>query len=219
MAIDNAEIEAVYRTMAARRDRCHFLLADPVKPDMLAQLLRVAHMAPSVGFMQPWRFVPVSDRRLREIIYGIVERERIETAHAIDQREGEFMRLKVEGVHECGKLLVAALMERREEHIFGRRTLPEMDLAPVACSVQEHVAGGARRRPGHGLGVAVRSAGARHASWCQAGGDPVPGPRVGLLSEADAGAGTVGAAPVAARSVYENGWSRRVPIKNEADQT
>ncbi len=46
------------------------------------------------------------------------------------------MRLKVEGVRECGELLVVALMDRREEHIFGRRTLPEMDLASVACAIQ-----------------------------------------------------------------------------------
>jgi 5,6-dimethylbenzimidazole synthase len=46
------------------------------------------------------------------------------------------MRLKVEGVLECGELLVAALMDQREGHIFGRRTLPEMDLASLACAIQ-----------------------------------------------------------------------------------
>ena len=51
-------------------------------------------------------------------------------------REDEFMRLKVQGVLECGELLVASLMDRRETHIFGRRTLPEMDLASVACAIQ-----------------------------------------------------------------------------------
>jgi 5,6-dimethylbenzimidazole synthase len=46
------------------------------------------------------------------------------------------MRLKVEGIRECGELLVVALMDRREPHIFGRRTLPEMDLASVSCAIQ-----------------------------------------------------------------------------------
>ena len=41
------------------------------------------------------------------------------------------MRLKVEGIRECGDVLVAALMDRREEHIFGRRILPEMDIASM----------------------------------------------------------------------------------------
>jgi 5,6-dimethylbenzimidazole synthase len=46
------------------------------------------------------------------------------------------MRLKVEGILECGELLVAALMAGREAHVFGRRTMPDMDLASVACAIQ-----------------------------------------------------------------------------------
>ncbi|MCY1292577.1 5,6-dimethylbenzimidazole synthase [compost metagenome] len=30
----------------------------------------------------------------------------------------------------------AALMDGRERHIFGRRTMPDMDLASVACAIQ-----------------------------------------------------------------------------------
>jgi 5,6-dimethylbenzimidazole synthase len=48
----------------------------------------------------------------------------------------EFMRLKVEGILECGELLVVALCDKRERYIFGRRTMPEMDLASVACAIQ-----------------------------------------------------------------------------------
>ncbi len=46
------------------------------------------------------------------------------------------MRLKVEGVLDCGELLVAALMDRRERHVFGRRTMPQMNLASVAYAIQ-----------------------------------------------------------------------------------
>ncbi len=42
----------------------------------------------------------------------------------------------MQGVLECGGLLVAALCEGREQYIFGRRTLPEMDLASVSCAIQ-----------------------------------------------------------------------------------
>jgi 5,6-dimethylbenzimidazole synthase len=46
------------------------------------------------------------------------------------------MRLKVEGIRECGELLVVSLMNDRDKHLFGRRTLPEMDLASAACAIQ-----------------------------------------------------------------------------------
>jgi 5,6-dimethylbenzimidazole synthase len=131
----NDEIAAVYRVIAERRDVRHFL-PDPVAPALLTRLLQAAHLAPSVGFMQPWRFIRISDPDLRAAIHRMVEQERVNTARALQEREDEFMRLKVEGVRECGELLVVALMDRREEHVFGRRTLPEMDLASAACAIQ-----------------------------------------------------------------------------------
>jgi 5,6-dimethylbenzimidazole synthase len=129
------EIDAVYRSIAERRDMRHFL-PDAVAPELLQRLLEAAHLAPSVGFMQPWRFIRIADPGLRTRIHALVEQERVLTAQALQQREDEFMRLKVEGVRECGELLVAALMDRREEHVFGRRTLPQMDLASLACALQ-----------------------------------------------------------------------------------
>ncbi len=126
---------AIYRVIAERRDMRHFL-SDPVPPELLNRILQAAHLAPSVGFMQPWRFIRITDPHLRSEMYQLVETERIATAQALAEREEQFMRLKVEGVRECGELLVVALMDQREKHVFGRRTLPEMDLASAACGIQ-----------------------------------------------------------------------------------
>lgn len=131
----DTDIDAIYRAIGERRDMRHFR-PDPVDPAVLARLLDAAHRAPSVGFMQPWRFLRITDPALRQQIRALVEQERVRTAQILGERSDEFMRLKVEGILECGELLVAALMDRREEHVFGRRTLPEMDLASVACAIQ-----------------------------------------------------------------------------------
>ncbi len=129
------ERDTLYAILRARRDMRHFL-PDPVDPDVLARLLAAAHLAPSVGLMQPWRFLRITDGALRRNIHALVEQERERTAEVLGERGDEFMRLKVDGIRDCGELLVAALMDRRDEHIFGRRTLPEMDLASVACAIQ-----------------------------------------------------------------------------------
>ncbi len=108
-----------------------------VVPDALLQrLLQAAHHAPSVGLMQPWRFVRVRQQALREQIHQLVETERLATAEALGVRSEEFMQLKVQGVLDCAEVLVAALPEGREAHVFGRRTLPEMDLASLSCAIQ-----------------------------------------------------------------------------------
>ncbi len=130
-----AEREAVYRAIRERRDMRHFV-PGAVPPLVLARLLEAAHCAPSVGLMQPWRFIRICDPTLRSEIAALVEEERCNTARALGEREEEFMRLKVEGVRECAELLVVALADQREQHVFGRRTLPEMDLASVSCAIQ-----------------------------------------------------------------------------------
>ncbi len=145
----DADIAAIYRVIAERRDMRHFR-PGPVDPVVLARLLTAAHHAPSVGYMQPWRFLRITDPDLRRQIHALVEEERACTAQALGERGDEFMRLKVEGILECGELLVAALMDRREKHVFGRRTLPEMDLASVACAIQNLWL--AARAEGLGLG-------------------------------------------------------------------
>ena len=134
-AFSPEERAAVYRAIAERRDMRHFAGGE-VAPELLTRLLQAAHQAPSVGLMQPWRFIRITRPELRESIHTLVEAERVRTAEALGERSDEFMRLKVEGIRDCAELLVAALMDGREAHVFGRRTLPQMDLASLACALQ-----------------------------------------------------------------------------------
>ncbi|MBV4517103.1 5,6-dimethylbenzimidazole synthase [Pseudomonas kurunegalensis] len=134
-AFSEVERAAIYRAIGERRDMRHFA-GGQVAPELLARLLAAAHQAPSVGLMQPWRFIRITRRDLRGRIQALVEAERVSTAEALGERSDAFMKLKVEGINDCAELLVAALMDNREPHIFGRRTLPEMDLASLACAIQ-----------------------------------------------------------------------------------
>ena len=126
---------AVYRAIFERRDMRHFA-GGTVAPEVMRRLLTAAHHAPSVGFMQPWRFVRVASPALRTQLHALVEQERLLTARALGEREDEFMRLKVEGLLDAAEVWAVALTEGREKHIFGRRTLPQMDLASAACAIQ-----------------------------------------------------------------------------------
>ncbi|PYB71588.1 5,6-dimethylbenzimidazole synthase [Pseudomonas sp. LB-090624] len=134
-AFSDTERAAIYRVIGERRDMRHFA-GGQVEPALLGRLLAAAHQAPSVGLMQPWRFIRITRRELRGQIQALVETERVRTAAALGERSDDFMKLKVEGINDCAELLVAALMDNREPHIFGRRTLPEMDLASLACAIQ-----------------------------------------------------------------------------------
>ena len=135
-AFSPQERRAVYRAIAQRRDMRRFAPGGTVGEDVLARLLAAAHAAPSVGLMQPWRFIRITDDSLRRRIHALVDEERPLTAAALGERGAEFLALKVEGILECAELLVVALRDDRERHVFGRRTLPQMDLASVSCAIQ-----------------------------------------------------------------------------------
>ncbi len=130
-----AERAAVYRAIHERRDMRHFA-GGSVSDEVLLRLLRAAHHAPSVGFMQPWRFIRVKNPALRKGIHTLVEQERQHTAEALGERKDDFMKLKVQGVLDAAEVLVVAMPPGREAHVFGRRTLPEMDIASTSCAIQ-----------------------------------------------------------------------------------
>lgn len=131
----DAEIAALERAMNERRDVRHFV-PGALPAGLLQRLIDAAHRAPSVGYMQPWRFVRITAPEKREALRQIVDAERAATAAVLPTRAAEFLALKVEGIREAAEVLVVALMPEREAHVFGRRSLPEMDLASVACAIQ-----------------------------------------------------------------------------------
>lgn len=132
----SSERAAVYRAIHERRDMRRFLSDGEIAPDVLSRLLGAAHAAPSVGLMQPWRFIRITNQALRRRIHALVDDERLRTADALGERAQEFLALKVEGILDCAELMVVALSDGRGHHVFGRRTMPYMDLASVACAIQ-----------------------------------------------------------------------------------
>ena len=132
---DPESVAAVHRVIHERRDMRHFVSL-PVDPQTLRRLLDAAHAAPSVGLSQPWRFIRITRPELRQQIHGLVQEERQRTAAALKERGEEFLRLKIDGVLECGELLVVAVRDGGDQEVFGRRTLPEMDIASAACAIQ-----------------------------------------------------------------------------------
>ncbi|HSI25542.1 MAG TPA: nitroreductase family protein, partial [Methylotenera sp.] len=85
-AYSELEQAAIYKVIAERRDMRHFL-STPIAPELLTKLLQAAHHAPSVGLMQPWRFIRISDSNLRKQIHRLVDEERANTAQAIGELE------------------------------------------------------------------------------------------------------------------------------------
>jgi 5,6-dimethylbenzimidazole synthase len=126
----DAERDAVYKCVFNRRDvRSQFLPA-PVPDDLLARILRAAHHAPSVGFMQPWDFIVVRDAGVK-----------IANAEAAsmfgDERRETYQSLKLAGILDAPVgICVTCDRSRSGPLVLGRTHQPEMDLYSAVCAVQ-----------------------------------------------------------------------------------
>lgn len=128
---------AVYKAIAARRDIRAFL-PDPLPDEVIRRILWAAHHAPSVGYMQPWNFVAVTDRGILQQLQEVVERERVRAADNYqDLQQAYYLRLKVEGILQ-GPLTLCVTNDssRGGPHVLGRNTIPETDLMSTACAIE-----------------------------------------------------------------------------------
>jgi len=132
---NRAERDAIYSVIHARRDMRHFI-GGSVTPEILERVLLAGHAAPSVGYMQPWRFIRITQAELRKQLITLVEAEKLRTSDEMDTRKAEFMRLKVEGMRDCAEL-IAVILAPDDGTVFGRRTMPEeMALCSVSCAIE-----------------------------------------------------------------------------------
>jgi nicotinate-nucleotide--dimethylbenzimidazole phosphoribosyltransferase len=127
---------AVHRVIAERRDIRRFR-PDEVPAEILERVLGAAHRAPSVGLMQPWRFIVIRDLGTRVAIRGLARRERLRQADRFDERTGHFLDQKVEGIVEAPiGVCVCCDPGDPQVEVLGRGTIPQTDIYSTACAVE-----------------------------------------------------------------------------------
>jgi nicotinate-nucleotide--dimethylbenzimidazole phosphoribosyltransferase len=130
------QLDAVRRVIAERRDIRRFR-PDRVPEDVLQRLLEAAHRAPSVGLMQPWRFIVVRSIETRAAVRQMAQRERIRQASRFDARAREFLDKKIEGVVEA-PVGICVCCDHGEpgQEVLGRGTIPDTDIYSTACAIE-----------------------------------------------------------------------------------
>ena len=133
---DDARLQAVYDVIAERRDVRRFR-SDEVGDAVLERVLSAAHRAPSVGLMQPWRFIVVRSLETRSAIRSLAQRERLRQADRFDERARHFLDQKIEGVVEAPLgVCVCCDHGSGDVEVLGRGTIPETDIYSTACAIE-----------------------------------------------------------------------------------
>jgi nicotinate-nucleotide--dimethylbenzimidazole phosphoribosyltransferase len=133
---DEEERAAVHRVISERRDVRRFR-PDAVPDDVLTRVLEAAHRAPSVGLMQPWRLIVVRSLETRVAVRRLAQRERLRQADRFDERAGQFLDQKIEGVVEAPLgICVCCDHGDPDVEVLGRGTIPETDVYSAACAIE-----------------------------------------------------------------------------------
>ena len=133
-----------------RRDVRRFR-TDALPEPLLAKLISLMELSPSVGHSQPWRWLRIDGAAQRAAVQASFSRC---NAEALSDYEGEraalYARLKLEGLREAPvQFAVFCDHGTLQGHGLGRRTMPEMlDYSVVAAITQFWLAARA-----HGVGV------------------------------------------------------------------
>jgi len=129
---------AIHEVIALRRDVRHFRTDLDVDPEILERILESAHRAPSVGLSQPWGFVLVRERKVRERIrQSFLACREAEARRFPDSRRDAYLAHKLEGILEAPlNICVAVDLRDRDEAILGTTVQPEAVRASACCAVE-----------------------------------------------------------------------------------
>ncbi|AEE94950.1 cob(II)yrinic acid a,c-diamide reductase [Acidianus hospitalis W1] len=117
----------LYDAIKGRRDIRSYFKPDPIPDEVLAKILLAAHLAPSVGYSQPWNFIIIRDENIKRKVKEEVERQRLRYRELLDEgRRKLFDTIKIEGIMEAPiNIAVTCDPSRFGPHVLGRITMPE----------------------------------------------------------------------------------------------
>jgi 5,6-dimethylbenzimidazole synthase len=132
------EREAIYRVIRARRDVRRGFLPRPLPEPLLTRLLKAAHDAPSVGLMQPTRFIVIRSLSIRRQIHAafLNANQQAQSGYQGALRD-QYAGLKLEGILDAPQnLCILCEPESEQGHGLGRRTMPETAVYSTVCAIQ-----------------------------------------------------------------------------------
>jgi len=137
-AFDVQERDAIYRAIVSRRDVRRGFLERPLPDELIQRLLSAAHCAPSVGLMQPSRFVVIRDYDVRRAVHdAFLEANTQALETYTGERREQYAGLKLEGILEAPQnLCVLSDPHSERGHRLGRQTMPETAIYSTVCAIQ-----------------------------------------------------------------------------------
>jgi 5,6-dimethylbenzimidazole synthase len=134
------EKDIFYRVIFSRRDVRQNFIKKNIEDESLIKILKAAHHAPSVGFSQPWNFILIKDKTIREEIKKSFLNERLKCIDLLNgdkDRQQKYLELKLEGILESDiNICVTYDHNRFGPFVIGRMTIEDAGIYSVCCAIQ-----------------------------------------------------------------------------------
>jgi len=129
------QAQKLMEIMAHRRDvRGEHFSDEPVTQEELDAILEAGHLAPSVGYSQPWKFVVIHDTSLQEAVYQNFKKSFQKSKKHFKHRP-KYAKLKLEALKET-KVHIAVFYHRQGGHILGQTSQKDVGRYSVAAAIE-----------------------------------------------------------------------------------
>ena len=130
------DVASLREIILHRRDvRGGRFIDKPIGQQEIDQLLMAALHAPSVGFSQPWDFVLIRDKAIRQQVRDSFNEVNADAQADFGKRRDQYARLKLEGILES-TLNMAVFYKPSSGPVLGQAAMPETGLYSVVCAIQ-----------------------------------------------------------------------------------
>jgi len=138
ITFSDEESQGLYKAIFNRRDVRSEFKADPIPDEVLSRILYAAHHAPSVGFMQPWDFIMITDNVIKNEIHQAFSVANKEAEAMFDEaKQSQYRALKLEGILNAPvNLCITCDRNRAGPVVLGRTHNEMMDMFSTVCAVQ-----------------------------------------------------------------------------------
>jgi len=132
------EKNGLYRAIFERRDVRKEFLNRRIPKKILKKILTAAHHAGSVGFMQPWNFIVIKDKKIKKKVKDVFLKANAKAKGKYQAaRRKLYSSLKLEGIMESPiNICITCNPRRGGKNVLGRDTIKETDVFSTCCAIQ-----------------------------------------------------------------------------------
>jgi 5,6-dimethylbenzimidazole synthase len=133
--IDNGASQSLANIIKLRRDiRGNNFRSEPIENEVMEQIIEAGLHAPSVGYSQPWKFVIIEDKTIKNRVYKNFEKEYNQSKKYFKDRP-LYEKLKLEGIKES-PVNIALFYKKSGKKILGQTSQKKMGEYSVVCAIE-----------------------------------------------------------------------------------